>query len=136
MYRWIETNKIVQRLADGASIPADPANTDFQAVLEWVAEGNTIEAAPPPVVPPHAARHAELKTAIQANGLIERLRNATPTQIDTFVQGRIAILLTEINAATNLAQAKVALASVANELGALAKALGKVSAYLLRGNED
>ena len=25
------------------SVPLDPANTDYQAILEWVAEGNTIE---------------------------------------------------------------------------------------------
>ena len=24
-------------------VPLDPANTDYQAILEWVAEGNTIE---------------------------------------------------------------------------------------------
>ena len=23
-------------------VPLDPANTDYQAILEWVAEGNTI----------------------------------------------------------------------------------------------
>ena len=28
-----------------SSIPLDPANTDYQAILEWVAEGNTIEEA-------------------------------------------------------------------------------------------
>jgi len=27
------------------SVPLDPANTDYQAILEWVAEGNTIEEA-------------------------------------------------------------------------------------------
>ena len=32
--------KIVQR-SDGASIPLDPDNTDYQAYLKWVAEGNT-----------------------------------------------------------------------------------------------
>ena len=25
------------------SVPLDPANTDYQAILEWVADGNTIE---------------------------------------------------------------------------------------------
>tara|TARA_Y100000114_G_scaffold16674_2_gene13498 strand:- start:9835 stop:10017 length:183 start_codon:yes stop_codon:yes gene_type:complete len=27
----------------GVSVPLDPANTDYAAILEWVAEGNTIQ---------------------------------------------------------------------------------------------
>jgi len=33
--------QMVKRIADNAFIPFDPANTDYQAYLKWVEEGNT-----------------------------------------------------------------------------------------------
>ena len=34
-------NEIIYRVADGANIPTDPDNTDYQQYLKWVEEGNT-----------------------------------------------------------------------------------------------
>ena len=46
MYKLIKdsiTSEIssVLRIADNAFIPMDEANTDYQAYLKWLAEGNT-----------------------------------------------------------------------------------------------
>ena len=38
-------NMSIQATIDGVewSVPLDPANRHYQAILEWVADGNTIE---------------------------------------------------------------------------------------------
>jgi hypothetical protein len=45
MYQLLKNNygitDIVLRLSDNSAIPMNPDNTDYQAYLKWVEEGNT-----------------------------------------------------------------------------------------------
>lgn len=50
MYQLTADNTI-RRTVDGASIPPDPANTDYAAYLAWLEAGNTPDPAPIPEPP-------------------------------------------------------------------------------------
>jgi hypothetical protein len=59
MYKLTKHNSI-QRLADNAGIPADPATRDYAEYLEWLAAGNT----PAPADPIPNPRIAEIKARL------------------------------------------------------------------------
>ena len=45
MYKFTKENSSIIRQSDGAFIPFDPANVDYQEYLKWLEEGNEPEPA-------------------------------------------------------------------------------------------
>lgn len=90
MYRLTESPSIIVRITDGAYIPADPNNTDYQAYLAWLAEGNTpstiqSELSKSPV--PQEVTRFQLRAALLQVGVLEDVETYMSTQVtDPFVQ--------------------------------------------------
>ena len=109
MYKLTNT-QFIQRLADGAYIPDDARNFDYQAYLEWVKAGNT--AAP---VDPKSQEQLdyeqkvnktkEEKDKLTSDVLIKYLTEHTAEEIDAYVKHNITTLKDVQNLITKLAVA-------------------------------
>lgn len=97
MYKLSGGNSIL-RLADSASVPNDPANTDYAAYLLWLAEGNTPEPADiPPLLTYSQLRAIEynLKSIGEQLGMqYDDAVNGTSTWVDwqTEIKTRIGAI--------------------------------------------
>lgn len=69
MYRLTETPDVILFVDDGVYIPADPANSDYQAYLAWVAANNAAEPYTPlPAAVPQSISMRQARLALMAAG--------------------------------------------------------------------
>jgi hypothetical protein len=69
--------------SDGATVPDDPANVDWQAYQTWIAAGNTAAAAP---IPPNP-------TVISAGAFLNRFTSAEQSAVQTAANSTPSIAL-------------------------------------------
>lgn len=73
MYKTIN-GEIIYRIEDGAYIPRDMGNADYQAFLEWERAGGVIEPADPePVYVPQEVSAAQAYAALIAANLLDQV---------------------------------------------------------------
>lgn len=85
----------VIRLPDGANIPENIDNRDWQEFLEWQAAGNIPDPAETPeetaLRESQEAEHSGqevLRNNLKMDAIFDQLKTATPAQINTFVNNQ------------------------------------------------
>ena len=85
MYALTSTT-IILRTVDNTSIPPDPANLDYAAYLQWVAEGNTPAPYVAPPAAPLSATPYQFRAGLTAAGIRAQVETAVAASTDQNVK--------------------------------------------------
>lgn len=97
----------VLRIADGAFIPPDNKNSDWQVYQKWLSDGNT----PLPKDPDPLPTQDEIDaTAAKSYGKLAALKGMTPAQVQAWVDANVSTLADVKDALKTLAIAASILA--------------------------
>jgi hypothetical protein len=88
MYKLTDSNLII-RIADKASIPADPANTDYAEYLEWLKEGNKPKPADKPIPPTYQELRAREYPPVA--DYLDGIAKADDLQIQKYIDDCLAV---------------------------------------------
>jgi hypothetical protein len=93
--------------SDGATIPADPANTDYANYLKWVAAGNTVTPVPGPTLAQAQATQAGLLNAAASTEIYKGFTSSALGTVHTYP----AQQLDQLNMNSRASAATIALTS-------------------------
>lgn len=78
MFKWLKTNRLLQRLADGASIPWPPVESEGFVAKVWIDAGNVPAPEDPPIPPnPRLVLDEQERVACKGDATILSLINQT-----------------------------------------------------------
>jgi len=90
MYKLTDTDTII-RISDKASIPNDPANTDYAAYLKWLEEGNKALPADKPIPPTYQELRVREYPPIE--DYLDGIVKADDLQVQKYIDECLAVKL-------------------------------------------